>query len=57
LGLNALLIPQFGATGAGAAYAISLTAMNAAKWFFVRHRLGITVIPLIRRKHIWTRSA
>jgi O-antigen/teichoic acid export membrane protein len=57
LGLNALLIPKFGATGAGAAFAISLTAMNVAKWFFVRHRLGITVIPLIRRKQIWTRSA
>ncbi len=57
LGLNALLIPHFGATGAGAAYAISLTVMNAAKWFFVRHRLGMTVIPVIRRKRIWTRSA
>jgi O-antigen/teichoic acid export membrane protein len=57
LGLNAVLIPYFGATGAGAAYAISLTAMNVAKWLFVRHRLGITVIPVIRRKRPWTRSA
>jgi O-antigen/teichoic acid export membrane protein len=57
LGLNALLIPQFGATGAGAAYAISLTALNIAKWFFVRHRLGITVVPVIRRKETWIRSA
>jgi O-antigen/teichoic acid export membrane protein len=57
LGLNALLIPHFGATGAGAAYAISLTAMNIAKWLFVRYRLGITVIPIIRRKRVWTRSA
>ena len=45
--LCALLIPDFGATGAALAAAISLVTANLLKVYYVRQKLGFFALPLL----------
>jgi O-antigen/teichoic acid export membrane protein len=50
IGLNALLIPRFGAVGAAVATAISQLALTAAMAVEVRRKLAVSTLPLTVRR-------
>jgi len=46
IGLNLVLIPRYGMTGAGIAFGVAITVQNLLQTAVVRRRIGILVLPI-----------